>query len=163
MFMSSAELEASRAAADPPRQKPLTAMTLEEVDAHQRGMLARGSRSSAAGKYQINRETMRWLRETMGLTGAELYTPELQERMGRERMRLAGYDEFLQGKITAEQFQERMSGVWTSIAKPDGRARNARDPVATGRDAFQDALARARIEADALKARGERLDPKGWR
>lgn len=63
----------------------LTGMTLDQIDAMQTRMLRHPNNhynSSAAGAYQIVRTTLRGLRQELGLSGSQLYTPELQDRLG---------------------------------------------------------------------------------
>ena len=151
---------------DPPGgRKPLADMTLNELEVYQRGMVDRGARSSAAGRYQILRETAGELRGRMGLTGAERFTPELQDRMARERLKMAGYDAYLRGEISAAKLQDNLSKAWTSVATPSNKARNARDPMRTDSAAIQASIARARAEADRLNALGQRPDAAkpAWR
>lgn len=76
----------------------LTGMTLDEIDALQSQMLADpknratygGKGSSAVGRYQITRSTLRDLRGDLGLEGSEYYTPELQDRLAQELLRRRG-------------------------------------------------------------------------
>lgn len=151
---------------DPPGGRAATtSMTLDELDAYQRDMVARGARSTAAGRYQILRPTALELRGRMGLSGSERFTPELQDRMARERLKMAGYDAFLRGEISAETLQERLSGAWTLIATPSGAPRNSRDPVRTDTATIQSVIASAKAEADHLNELGSAPDAKhpAWR
>jgi len=62
----------------------LTGMTLDEIDALQRQMLAHPANtfnSSALGRYQITGRTLRGLRGQMGLTGSELFDEDMQDRL----------------------------------------------------------------------------------
>lgn len=62
----------------------LTGMTLDEIDALQRQMLAHPGNtfnSSALGRYQITGRTLRGLRGQMGLTGSELFDEGMQDRL----------------------------------------------------------------------------------
>lgn len=68
------------------REQPLSELTLNQIDALQRGMLdnpANPFNSSALGRYQITRRTMLGLRGEMGLTGDELYDPAMQDAMAQ--------------------------------------------------------------------------------
>ncbi|MBB3656613.1 peptidoglycan hydrolase-like protein with peptidoglycan-binding domain/muramidase (phage lysozyme) [Rhizobium sp. BK650] len=65
-------------------EKTLTNMTLNQIDALQTLMLNNPKNkwnSSALGRYQIVRTTLRGLRTQLGLTGNELYSPDLQDRL----------------------------------------------------------------------------------
>lgn len=62
----------------------LTGMTLDEIDALQKQMLAHPANtfnSSAVGLGQITRRTMRGLRTEMGLDGSELFDKDMQDQM----------------------------------------------------------------------------------
>lgn len=73
----------------------LTDMTLDEVDQLQGQMLAHPDNpfnSSAAGRYQIVRKTLRGLRQELGLAGDEKYTPELQDALAMHLANRRGAD-----------------------------------------------------------------------
>ena len=80
-------------------EKNLSGMTLDEIDRLQTGMLAHpenrarygnGLGSSALGRYQIVRKTLRSLRRQLGLNGSELYDPAMQDRLAAELARQRG-------------------------------------------------------------------------
>jgi muramidase (phage lysozyme) len=76
---------------DPPGFRPIRQMSLDEVDRFQAELAARSKpKSSAIGRYQVNRQTRGELQEAMGLSGTERFTPELQDHMARERLKRAG-------------------------------------------------------------------------
>lgn len=67
----------------------LTGMTLDQIHGLQRQMLANPENpfnSSAIGRYQITDRTMMGLRQQMGLSGDELFSPQLQDRMALRLM-----------------------------------------------------------------------------
>lgn len=101
-----------------PEKKSFSQMTLNEVMAWQLKYTSiDGSVSSAAGKYQIIRKTMAGTIKEMGLTGNELFTDEMQDRMGMHLMRKRGYDKFMSGEITEAQFMRNLSKEWASLPK----------------------------------------------
>lgn len=66
------------------QEQNLTSKTLNEILELQKGMLAHPDNtynSSALGAYQIVSKTLRSLIEEMGLTGNELFSPAMQDRM----------------------------------------------------------------------------------
>lgn len=88
----------------------LVVMTLDEVDALQGQMLADPSNSfhsSAVGRFQITRTTLRDLRSRLGLKGDELYDPAMQDRLAEELLRQSGGD------------PEKLRGRWTSLKGVD--------------------------------------------
>jgi len=108
---------------DPPGyDKPITRMTLDEVDRFQAAMRAPNG-STPVGKYQFTRATLRDLRKQMGLSGSEVFTPELQERLGRKRLSWTLYDSYLAGEASEAEFRRRLNGAWASVPLPgDGSA-----------------------------------------
>lgn len=100
--------------------RPITSMTLDEVEAAQSGWSKRFG-SSAAGGYQFMKNTLdapRTLRDIegeMGLTGQERFTPDLQDRMAYHLLKRRGYPEFIAGKISRSEFGKRLAQEWASL------------------------------------------------
>ncbi len=100
--------------------RPITSMTLDEVEAAQSGWSSRFG-SSAAGGYQFMKNTLdapRTLRDIegeMGLTGQERFTPDLQDRMAYHLLKRRGYHEFIAGKISRSEFGKRLAQEWASL------------------------------------------------
>lgn len=109
----------------PPRQ--LTDMTLDEIDVWQAANQTAGAESTSAGGYQIIRDTMLNLRERMGLTGAEKFDTELQDRMAGVLLEDAGLSRFQNGTMSAEDFADNIAGIWASLPLADGRSVYAGD------------------------------------
>jgi hypothetical protein len=130
--------------------KPVTAMTVDELARFQRE-LGRRSGSSAVGKYQITSALMPDLRRKMRLSGAELYDGEMQERMGRETLAIAGYYKFLAGEIDAAAFQDRLARYWASVPKTDGKSAYGQ-PLGVSMQEVQAAIARSKAEHDRVNA-----------
>lgn len=77
------------------REQTLTDKTLDEIDALQTHMLRDPKNpynSSAIGRYQIVRKTLRGLRKKLGLKGDELYDQAMQDRLAAELARARGAD-----------------------------------------------------------------------
>jgi hypothetical protein len=73
--------------------KPLTEMSLDELDVFQTKMLnhpANKFNSSASGAFQITRQNVRDLKNKFGLSGDDKFTPELQQRMAAQIWRQQG-------------------------------------------------------------------------
>ncbi|MBP2237139.1 muramidase (phage lysozyme) [Sinorhizobium kostiense] len=100
--------------------RPVTSMTLDEVEAAQPGWSRRFG-SSAAGGYQFMKNTLdapRTLRDIegeMGLTGKERFTPDLQDRMAYHLLKRRGYHAFIAGKISRSEFGRRLAQEWASL------------------------------------------------
>jgi YD repeat-containing protein len=104
---------------------PLSQMTLAQVDKLQSRILdatrlAWGSdkASSAVGKYEITRTTLRKLRVDLGLSDDMILTPALQDRLGIKLLEWRGLKAYQAGKISAAQFQLNLAKEWASIASP---------------------------------------------
>lgn len=75
--------------------RQLVVMTLDEIDALQTSMLRHPDNefnSSALGRYQIVQQTLRGLRDTLGLSGDELFSADLQDRLAQQLLRQRGND-----------------------------------------------------------------------
>ena len=108
-----------------PRGGPrLTDMTLDEVADYQGRMRTAGSSSTAVGRYQTTRATLDDFRKRMGLRGDERFTPELQDRFGRELLRDEGFDDHLSGRKAASELQQSIARRWDSISRMDGHSRS---------------------------------------
>jgi lambda family phage tail tape measure protein len=73
--------------------KNLTMMTLDQIDALQGKMLANPENtfnSSALGRYQMTRTTLRGLRDQLGLKGTDTFDPAMQDRLAEELLRQRG-------------------------------------------------------------------------
>ncbi|KQP81768.1 hypothetical protein ASF60_22185 [Methylobacterium sp. Leaf113] len=84
----------------------------------------RGTESSATGRYQFMKKTLRGLKQEMGLSGTERFSPELQDRMALQLLNRRGYSEWQAGRITDAQFANRLALEWASL--PNITAQNGR-------------------------------------
>ncbi|MCJ2129345.1 hypothetical protein [Methylobacterium sp. E-045] len=101
--------------------KNLSAMTLDQVMAWSG---SRGTESSATGRYQFMKATLRGLKTEMGLSGSEPFSPALQDRMAVQLLNRRGYSEWQAGRITDAQFANRLALEWASL--PNITAQNGR-------------------------------------
>lgn len=97
----------------PPR--PLTEMTVDEVLDWQRRANPPGPGTAAAGKYQIIEQTLQGLKSSMGLTGAERFDADLQDRMAMKLLKGRGWQKFEAGSISAETFANNIAKEWASM------------------------------------------------
>lgn len=129
----------------PPGMGKLSEMSVREVRALQDELKRRGG-SRAVGKYQIMGETLDDLMKWMGLDGTERFTPLLQDEMAHVLLtRKRGYDAFLAGRMSSEQFQKNLADEWDSLPKAGRSGRITPSEV-------QAALARAQAAEKALNA-----------
>jgi len=154
---------------NPPGTPRLTSMTLDEVAQLQDEMLRRGSPNTPVGKYEMTKDTLNQFRGALKLSGSEKFTPELQDRLAREILFERGYDDFLQGKITALQFQARLAKRWDGLSDLDGHPysdRNKsikRQPNVSNQD-VQTGIKAANDEFNQMFDDGRLPEgPGGWR
>lgn len=100
--------------------KPITSMTLDEVEANQPAWSKRYG-SSASGRYQFMKntldapQTLRDIEGEMGLTGKEKFTPDLQDRMAFHLLKRRGYQTFMAGKLSLNGFALNLAKEWASL------------------------------------------------
>jgi hypothetical protein len=94
--------------------KPLTEMTLDEVQAAQ-ALWSKRNGSSAAGRYQFMRATLKGLMAEMGLRGSQHMTPDLQDLMGYHLLKRRGYLNFVAGELSLKGFALGLAKEWASL------------------------------------------------
>jgi hypothetical protein len=108
----------------PGRRRPqILDMTLDEL---YRDMRVRGNRSgsSASGRYQYIRRTLQSVADSMGLnTATTKFTPEVQDQVAIHHLRANhGLDRWLAGRMSNEDFLNRLAGTWAGIPNTSGRS-----------------------------------------
>lgn len=93
---------------------PITQMTVDALLTAQIGWGAQWG-SSAAGRYQLVQPTLAGLRTQLGLTGKELFAPDLQDRLGYALLLRRGYADFRSGKIDRPTFARHLAQEWASM------------------------------------------------
>lgn len=102
----------------------LATMTLDQVDALQTRMLKHPKnklRSSALGRYQIIRTTLRALRKTLGLTGGEYFDKDMQDRLAAVLLGQRGIDKYLAGRLKEDTMLLNLAKEWASLPTPAGK------------------------------------------
>jgi conjugal transfer mating pair stabilization protein TraG len=94
----------------------LAALTVNQVRDLQAD-LVRTNGGSAIGRYQLLDDTFDRLVDRLGLSGAEPFTPALQDRMALTLARDAGMEEWFDGQIGDERFAENLSMVWAGLPR----------------------------------------------
>jgi len=94
--------------------KPVTEFTLDELLAAQ---LKWGKNwgSSAAGKYQIIRATLKGLVAELGLPGSTKFTPAIQDAMGFALLKRRGWDKFASGQLSLKGYGNELAKEWASF------------------------------------------------
>ena len=116
----------------PGRRRPeILDMTLNELYADMRKR-ARRHGSSASGRYQYIRKTLKGVAKSMGLDPRKTkFTPEIQDKIVIYHLRLNhGLDRWMRGKTKDEDFLKRLSKTWAGLPKDmSGRSYYAGDKI----------------------------------
>ena len=131
--------------------KPITSMTLDELAAAQK-VLGKRYGSSAAGAPQFMPPTLADLRVAMKLTGRELFSPALQDRMAFELLKRRGYAKFKAGALGLEAFARNLAMEWASLPVLVA-CQGAHRKIAAGETFYAgDKLNRALVAPDMVRA-----------
>ena len=128
-----------------------TSMSVDEVLDWQKRYVADGSPSSAVGRYQFIRPTLEGLIEEQNIDGSEVFSPELQDRLAIALIQRRGVNDYMDGKITREEFGNRLSQEWAALPRVTGD--NSNESYYAG-----DGLNEARISIDEIFASMDALD-----
>lgn len=93
---------------------PITHRTLDALIKAQSDFTRRYG-SSASGRYQFMRATLKDLKAQLGLTGAEVFTPDMQDRLAYVLLKRRGYADFMAGRISGQEFAKRLAMEWASF------------------------------------------------
>ena len=102
----------------------LTSMTLKDIDKLQTKMLKHPNNklnSSALGRFQIIRTTLRKIKKQMGLPDDTLFTPEVQDKMALHLLKGRGLDKWRAGKMSDNAFVNALAKEWASLPTTSGR------------------------------------------
>ena len=125
----------------------LVAMTLEAIDALQTRMLKHPDNrfnSSALGRYQIVRTTLRAIRKTLRLPDSALFDAEMQDRCACYLLGLRGIDKYLAGRLSEDTLINNLAHEWASLPTISGKGAYAGQNVAVGPDRVRQVLAKVR-------------------
>ena len=122
----------------------LVGMTLQEIDALQTKMLKHPKNSfnsSALGRYQIVRTTLRAIRKTLGLSASALFGAEMQDRCACYLLGLRGIDKYLAGRLAEDTLINNLAREWASLPMISGKGAYAGQNVAVNPDRVRQVLA----------------------
>jgi muramidase (phage lysozyme) len=110
-------------------KQPLTRMSCGEIINGQKAW-SRHYGSSACGGYQFLRATLiGLLKELPSIRGTDIFTPDLQDRLGYHLLKRRGYEDFEAGRLTLIAFGKRLAQEWASfpvLADTKGASRNVK-------------------------------------
>ena len=95
--------------------RPITTMTLKEVRDWQQRSVEAGSKSSAAGRFQIIRRTLDALVAKGVASWGDRFNEENQTRLAIALMKGRGLNDFLAGKMSAKAFANNLAKEWASM------------------------------------------------
>lgn len=98
-----------------PKGTDVSIMPLSGVQALQAKMVKAGSASTACGGYQFIRKTLAVTISELGLSGKEIWTPALQDRMAVHLLEKRGLSAYLAGQKTREAFANSLAMEWASL------------------------------------------------
>lgn len=133
---------------NPRGHKPISEMTIGEVKALQRNMIRNQAslgipsikRSSAIGKYQLIQSTLQEQQRKLGLSDSDVFSPEVQDLMGKSLLQRRGLNEFMQGRISSRTFQRNLAKEWASVEDPSSGKSFYGQSVGTPTERIQSAI-----------------------
>lgn len=102
----------------------LCSMTLDQVDTLQTKMLKHPDNklnSSAAGRYQIVRTTLRKIKKALDLPAATKFNQRTQDLMCLYLLNGRGLAKYIAGTMKEDTFLTNLAKEWASIPTPSGR------------------------------------------
>lgn len=102
----------------------LVNMTLAEVEALQTKMLQHPKnkwKSSALGRYQIIRTTLRTIIKTLKLSKSLKFDKDMQDRMACYLLGVRGIDKYLAGRLSESTLINNLSKEWASLPTTDDK------------------------------------------
>jgi muramidase (phage lysozyme) len=129
--------------------KPITEMTLDELQRHQPGF-TKAFGSSASGAYQHMYATLKDQIKQLGLSGEEIFNAHLQDDLGFELLKRRGYERWIEGKISTDTFMIGLAREWASFPVPS-RMKGAHRTVERGQSYYAgDGLNKALVGPDIV-------------
>lgn len=125
----------------------LVTMTLQEIDALQTRMLKHPKNrfnSSALGRYQMVRTTLRTIRKTLGLPTSALFDAAMQDRCACYLLGLRGIDKYLAGRLSQDTLINNLAREWASLPTTSGKGAYAGQNAAVNPDRVRQILAQVK-------------------
>lgn len=125
----------------------LVSMTLDEIDALQTRMLRHPNNrwnSSAIGRYQIVRKTLRSIRQRKKLSGNALYDEAMQDELGCFLLGARGIDKWLEGRVRESALINNLAREWASLPTTEDRGHYSGQSARVDSDRVRAVLAQVR-------------------
>jgi conjugal transfer mating pair stabilization protein TraG len=107
----------------------LSVLTITAIYSLQSTLLAKGRPSTAVGRYQIIRDTLRGLVASERLDASEHFTPELQDRLAVALLVHRGYSDWWRGDMDDAAFAHQLSLEWASLPDPENDGKSHYDGI----------------------------------
>jgi hypothetical protein len=93
----------------------LTGMTIGEIIGFQDKLVNSGHESSACGRYQIVKKTLRGLVTALKLSQSDLFDENMQDKFALHLLKQRGIGKFMQGALSVEKFALALAQEWASL------------------------------------------------
>jgi muramidase (phage lysozyme) len=110
-------------------QNDLGALAIDQIYELMDQLRAAGRPSTAVGRYQIIRSTLRTLQSRSNIAGSDKFTPVLQDHLGLALLVGRDYPKWWTGAITDRQFAHNISLEWASLPDPENGGKSHYDGV----------------------------------
>ena len=97
-----------------------TDMTISEVLAWQKQFVNEGNASSAVGRYQFIDSTLAGLVRQLNIDGSMKFDEAMQDRLAVALLERRGIREYVDNKISREEFAHSLSKEWAALPKAKG-------------------------------------------
>ena len=97
-----------------------TAMTVNEVLAWQKQFVEQGNPSSAVGRYQFIDSTLEGLVRELDIDRGAKFDEGLQDRLAVALLERRGIREYVENKMSREEFAHSLSKEWAALPKAKG-------------------------------------------
>jgi muramidase (phage lysozyme) len=101
---------------------PLTQMSVSEVRGLQKMLVAHGAESSAAGAYQVLGKTLDGLIKSGVVNPNDQFDEKTQDKIAQALIEKRGLSDYESGKISKEEFLNRLSQEWAGLPTTSGRS-----------------------------------------
>ena len=97
-----------------------TSMPVGDVLEWQRVFVAEGNASSAVGRYQFIDSTLRGLVNQLNIDQNTIFSEELQDTLAEALLERRGVREYVDSRISREEFAHNLSKEWAALPKAKG-------------------------------------------
>jgi len=104
------------------RKRDLTNMSVEDILKYQEELI-RTKGHSPVGRYQINKQTLKGLADSGYVNYGMKFDKEGQDKIFNALLQQSGFGQFTSGKMSNEEFANKLAGRWSSFETSKGVSR----------------------------------------